>query len=333
MARHGATSKCGRTAILTPVPCLVWDSPQGRQVFDLDRAALILGRDEVADVQIVEASVSRRHALIQTDGGTVRVTDLGSSSGTRINGAKLTPDLPSSLDPGDFVQLGRVTMTFHASPPPQPKKSTPPRTIVKAVPPARPRPAAAPDSDRWKLIALVLTQDDEAGEEIAAKQNTEAEEPVTATEPPAVTAEKDSKPPPEPPPEATVDRAPDGEMPPQKFLSPREFPDLIEFEYTQYYPVRLVTWDGSRVEAIGGDGRTYFLTQSKVTKGENRVDLAQRAARARAQLDPEDTDAHLELAKWCAKRFIRGETRVLAQRVLELRPNDPEATRLLRSTQ
>ncbi|MHC4451878.1 MAG: hypothetical protein ACYS0E_17360, partial [Planctomycetota bacterium] len=80
-------------------------------------------------------------------------------------------------------------------------------------------------------------------------------------------------------------------------------------------------------------GRTYSIPQNKVTKGENRVDLARRAARSRAQLDPEDVDAHLELARWCAKRYIRTETRSLSKRVLELRPNDPEATSLLRSTE
>ena len=141
------------------MPCLVWDSPQGRRVYDLNRTMLIVGRDDVADLQIAEKSVSRRHALVQVENGTVRVTDLGSSSGTRINGARLTPDLPSSLEAGDFVQLGRVTMTFHPQPPPAQKR---PREKAPARPKARPaaaaaRPAAAPPATgRWKMIAFVL---------------------------------------------------------------------------------------------------------------------------------------------------------------------------------
>ena len=65
----------------------------------------------------------------------------------------------------------------------------------------------------------------------------------------------------------------------------------------------------------------------------DRIDLARRAARSRAKLDRSDVSAHLDLAKWCARRFIKPETRTLAQRVLTLRPTDPEAGRLLRSTE
>ena len=85
------------------MPCLVWESPEGRFVHELDRAVLVIGREEVSDIVILEPAVSRRHALLQVDGERVTVTDLGSSSGTRINGAKLMPDLPSSLEPGDFI--------------------------------------------------------------------------------------------------------------------------------------------------------------------------------------------------------------------------------------
>ena len=331
------------------VPCLVWDSPQGRQVFDLDRAVLILGRDEVADVQILETSVSRRHALMQVENGTVKLTDLGSSSGTRINGAKLVPDLPSSVDPGDFVQLGRVTMTFHASPPPvkkappaaRPSSGRPPPSSVAAPPRRR---APAPENpDRWKLIALVFAFIVVAGlgaviALLATRDDPPAPEPEQAkAEPEAKAVEPKIDPPPKvvpqpPPVKPTENLAPEGELPPRGFVSPRDYPDLIEFDYSEYYPVRLLTWDGSRLKAVGADGRTYSIPQNKVTKGENRVDLARRAARSRAQLDPEDADAHLELARWCAKRYIRTETRSLSKRVLELRPNDPEATSLLRST-
>jgi hypothetical protein len=305
---------------------------------------LILGRDEVADVQILEKSVSRRHALVQVENGTVRVTDLGSSSGTRINGARLTPDLPSSLDPGDFVQLGRVTMTYHTNPPPVKKAPAPPPEPA-AKPVRRAAPAPPPD-DRWKMIAivfafiavaglgaiiaLVATRDDEP----------EPQPPVARVAEPKREPRPEPKPEPKPeppkketPPKLDEKLAPEGEMPPRGFLPPREFPDLIEFNYTEYYPVQLQTWDGSRIRAVGGDGRIYLIPQSKVTKSEDRVDLARRAARARAQLDPDDAEAHLELARWCARRYIRTETRALAKKVLELRPMDPEATQLLRSTE
>jgi hypothetical protein len=70
-----------------------------------------------------------------------------------------------------------------------------------------------------------------------------------------------------------------------------------------------------------------------VTKSEDRADLARRAARARQQTDPDDAVAQLELARWCARRFIQRETRLCAARVLELLPGNAEAIELLRTTE
>jgi len=122
-------------------PCLVWDSSHGRVIHDLDRAVLILGREEVSDIVVLEPAVSRRHALIQVEPGTVTVTDLGSSGGTKINGARLSPDLPSTLAPGDMIQVGRVTLVFHeAEPPPVPLRlqSEPAKPVIAKVRPKAP---------------------------------------------------------------------------------------------------------------------------------------------------------------------------------------------------
>jgi len=143
----------------------------------------------------------------------------------------------------------------------------------------------------------------------------------------------DPDPLPEPPvakPPKDPNRAPDGELPPQGFLSASEYPELLEVDGDQYYPVRLGEWNAAWVPVVGGDGRTYTIARGRVTKAENRIDLASRAARARAGLDPDDADAHIALAVWCAERYIKRETRLLATRVLELRPGDAEAQRLMR---
>jgi hypothetical protein len=345
------------------VPCFVWESSEGRVVHALDRALLVIGRDPVSDIIVLEPAVSRRHALVQVDGERVTITDLGSSSGTKINGARLTPDLPSTLESGDFMQLGRVLMTYYQgeppaaplaldpdSPPAPPRQKGPRPPRVPRTPPRSNAPKAIATSGTggppWKwialaaaflmvgmagaLIAVLATRGGEGGEQ-------------TATQPPAPTVgkpepEPEAPPPiqePEPEPELPVDanRAPDGELPAQGFLSVADFPDLLELNGESYYPVKIVTWDGSRVQAVGADGRTYSIRQSEVTKSEDRVDLARRAARARQQLDPDDADAVREFARWCARRYIKREARLLATRLLELRPADPEATALLRSTE
>ncbi len=339
--------------------CLVWESPHGRVIHALDRAVLILGREEVSDIVVIEPAVSRRHALIQVDGNAVTVTDLGSSGGTKINGARLAPDLPSTLEPGDMIQVGRVTLVFHETePPPAPlalQAEPAAKTAVKArAAPARAKPqvrpvvakatGAAVGSDTWKwvalgsaflavgiggaLIAVLVTRSDEAPvDEMPAR--VEEERPVE------VVPEPTPDPIPDPvddeePPELDPMRAPEGELPPQAFYSASDYPSLLEIDGKDYYPVQLGDWDVSRVPAVGGDGRTYTIPRRRVTKSENRLDLASRAARARASLDPDDADAQLALAQWCAKRYIKRETRLLAKRVLELRPGDEEAQRLLR---
>jgi len=370
------------------VPCLVWESPEGRFVHELDRAVLVIGREEVSDIVILEPAVSRRHALLQVDGERVTVTDLGSSSGTRINGAQLMPDLPSSLEPGDFIQLGRVTLTYHlaaplqlAPAPPETSAAVPPapsvaaapaptkvaraaavRTTPAAHPKPRPKiarpPAARGGGDggtRWKwfaggaaflavglggaLVAVLVMRGDgdaDGGDPGAQKQAETAREPNPIEKPspaPPPTGETPPKTEPAPEPKPDLNRAPAGELPPRGFVSVTDYPDLLELNGESHYPVRVRTWNALRLEAVGADGRTYTIRQAEVTKSEDRMDLARRAARARQQLDPDDADAQLELARWCAHRYIKRETRLLAERVIELRPGDAEATELLRITE
>ncbi|MEH2061539.1 MAG: FHA domain-containing protein [Nostoc sp.] len=58
---------------------------------------------------------SRIHAKIWINGDEYHISDLGSSNGTYINGAKLQPQVFSPLQPGDTVSLGqgdKITFMF-----------------------------------------------------------------------------------------------------------------------------------------------------------------------------------------------------------------------------
>ncbi|WP_392532799.1 FHA domain-containing protein [Nostoc sp. C117] len=60
---------------------------------------------------------SRIHAKIWVNGDEYHITDLGSSNGTYVNGAKLQPQVFSPLHPGDRVCLGqgdKITFMFRA---------------------------------------------------------------------------------------------------------------------------------------------------------------------------------------------------------------------------
>ena len=69
-----------------------------------------IGRDLACDFTIAHLSVSRWHARLSRDGDDWLLTDLGSTNGTRLNGWRVTSDVP--LRPGDRLTLGAVTFVI-----------------------------------------------------------------------------------------------------------------------------------------------------------------------------------------------------------------------------
>ena len=80
--------------------------PRSDEEIEIDRD-LVLGRED-ADIEIEDSAVSRRHALLRPVEGTLEIEDLGSTNGTYVNGMKI--DSPTTLQPGDFVNIGQSTL-------------------------------------------------------------------------------------------------------------------------------------------------------------------------------------------------------------------------------
>ena len=89
---------------------------QGRR-FELNRHSSVIGRDTLADIQLRDLEVSRRHAEIRVQDGHYELVDLGSSNGTFVNAQKVDCVV---LGPGDRVQLGRSLLLFTSSEPGEP---------------------------------------------------------------------------------------------------------------------------------------------------------------------------------------------------------------------
>jgi hypothetical protein len=85
---------------------LLW---AGREV-GLQEGATVLGRDGSADVLVVDASVSRRHARIEVRAEGVTLEDLGSKNGTWRGERRVTS--PVALSSGDEIRLGSVFLRF-----------------------------------------------------------------------------------------------------------------------------------------------------------------------------------------------------------------------------
>jgi hypothetical protein len=104
----GARPRAG-SASLMGGPARLTDINAGKS-YALTADILILGRDEGCDITIDDANVSRRHAQIKKDAtGRWKLTDLGSTNGTRLNGNPVSSAL---LRDGDQVSLGMTILEF-----------------------------------------------------------------------------------------------------------------------------------------------------------------------------------------------------------------------------
>ncbi|HEU4611373.1 MAG TPA: sigma 54-interacting transcriptional regulator [Kofleriaceae bacterium] len=110
LARYGDDGGGPGTAYL-----LVVDSDSS-SIFHLPHSgAIVIGRAPEAEVRVQHASVSRRHATIRIDDGTLRIADLGSHNGTRVNGEVVSES--RTLASGDVVTVGDVVLVVQFSTP------------------------------------------------------------------------------------------------------------------------------------------------------------------------------------------------------------------------
>src|SRR5437667_4527260 len=107
-------------------PVFKLTSTSGEQSIDLQLGRkLVVGRAVTSDVPIYDPTISRRHAeIVLTESG-VRVTDLGSSNGTFLNGAKITE---AEAGANDVVTFGKVAFRVKevTAPLPRPQVVPPP---------------------------------------------------------------------------------------------------------------------------------------------------------------------------------------------------------------
>lgn len=85
------------------------DAGSGR-TYRLRPGANSVGR-EGCDLLLMDPTVSRRHAQIELTDGAIVVTDLGSTNGTRVDGAPIVASTPTPLGPGGSVRFGSVTLS------------------------------------------------------------------------------------------------------------------------------------------------------------------------------------------------------------------------------
>ena len=80
------------------------------RIYSLQKADIIIGRAMECDVVLDAANVSRQHARIQFTAQGIFLTDLGSTNGTQLKGAPLSPRRPVSLEPGQPFTVADFTL-------------------------------------------------------------------------------------------------------------------------------------------------------------------------------------------------------------------------------
>ncbi|MFZ2176837.1 MAG: FHA domain-containing protein [Rhodococcus sp. (in: high G+C Gram-positive bacteria)] len=81
--------------------------------FQLDRTVTTIGRHIDSDIYLDDTTVGRRHAEIQRDNDTFRVTDVGSLNGTYRNRSPVDTAL---LADGDEIRIGKFRLAFLTTP-------------------------------------------------------------------------------------------------------------------------------------------------------------------------------------------------------------------------
>jgi pSer/pThr/pTyr-binding forkhead associated (FHA) protein len=100
---------------------VVAGGPEGHEHL-LDRPRLVVGRGPGADLAFDDDQMSQQHAAVEFASGRFHVTDLGSTNGTRINGAAVES---CEVSHGDRIELGGTVLQILIE-----KRDSAPRTYV-----------------------------------------------------------------------------------------------------------------------------------------------------------------------------------------------------------
>ena len=86
--------------------------PESSRRVDLPAVGeVLIGRDATCGIRLEHKSVSRRHARLAAERGSIRVSDEGSHNGTRVNGDRVHGT--RTLASGDTISVGEVVLVLH----------------------------------------------------------------------------------------------------------------------------------------------------------------------------------------------------------------------------
>jgi pSer/pThr/pTyr-binding forkhead associated (FHA) protein len=107
-------------------------------VIPVVRDDMTIGRQDGNTIRLTERNISRRHARLLRQNGTVYVEDLASFTGVKLNGARISAVMP--IRDGDQIQIGDYKIVLKSD---RPVERPAPVAVAVVDPPTRPTLAAA----------------------------------------------------------------------------------------------------------------------------------------------------------------------------------------------
>jgi len=112
-AFSGTLTAAPSTPSLVPASVIHWIEFNDRRI-RLHPGENLIGRAPDAEIWLDVTNISRRHATVVVNDATAELHDLGSKNGTRANDHLLSR--PMSLNDGDRIGVGNVTLTYRCAP-------------------------------------------------------------------------------------------------------------------------------------------------------------------------------------------------------------------------
>ena len=142
----------------------------------------VIGRSAECSLRIASSLVSRQHCKFTISEESVLLRDLGSSNGTFLNGARLTPEQDYEVEPDSQLSVGGVmfVVRFDAPPPPAPLLAAPPGSTVDlpAMPHGKSAPKQEPLTAEWSPAAIAAVADKQASAERPSVPRSERNRPA-----------------------------------------------------------------------------------------------------------------------------------------------------------
>jgi FHA domain len=90
-------------------PRIIFNSKSGKQVLNIRKPIVIIGRDPQNDIVLHDQQVSRKHAKIYYSERKFIIEDLGSRNGTYVNQARIKK---MEIQKGDSIEIGAIKLMF-----------------------------------------------------------------------------------------------------------------------------------------------------------------------------------------------------------------------------